>query len=87
MNQETEITTEVFDTGRRGAPLPGCDCVQCFGYCFVNQDVEYRERAEARGELRAAVAEGWHLVAKTNPENDEAVALEGNGEELEIEVC
>lgn len=24
----------VFDNGRRGNPKPGCDCVQCFGYCL-----------------------------------------------------
>lgn len=28
--------TVVFDKGRRGNPLPGCDCVQCFGYCMIN---------------------------------------------------
>ena len=31
------FATEIFDKGRRGNPLPGCDCVQCFGYCMVNQ--------------------------------------------------
>lgn len=24
----------VFDSGRRGNPKSGCDCVQCFGYCL-----------------------------------------------------
>lgn len=30
--------TVVFDKGRRGNPLAGCDCVQCFGYCMINGD-------------------------------------------------
>lgn len=25
-------------TNRRGAPMPGCDCMQCFGYCEKEQD-------------------------------------------------
>ena len=28
---------EMQDNGRRGEPLIGCDCVQCFGYCLVDQ--------------------------------------------------
>lgn len=39
----------VSDNGRRGAPIPGCDCVQCFGYCMVDRDEADRavlERAE-----------------------------------------
>ena len=35
--------TEVYDKGRRGEPLTGCDCVQCFGYCIVDHDVARRE--------------------------------------------
>ena len=27
------------DNGRRGNPKPGCDCVQCFGYCLVDPEV------------------------------------------------
>ena len=34
----------VFDKGRRGNPLPGCDCVQCFGYCFIDGDKADRDR-------------------------------------------
>ena len=30
------------DNMRRGNPLPGCDCVQCFGYCLVDHDVARR---------------------------------------------
>lgn len=33
-----QLATAVFDKGRRGAPRPGCDCVQCFGYCLVDDD-------------------------------------------------
>ena len=35
--------TAVFDKGRRGQPLPGCDCVQCFGYCIIDGDEAIRE--------------------------------------------
>lgn len=35
MNTKT-LATAVFDKGRRGNPLPGCDCVQCFGYCMID---------------------------------------------------
>jgi len=35
-------STVVFDKGRRGNPLPGCDCVQCFGYCLVKGSEEPR---------------------------------------------
>lgn len=34
--------TVVFDKGRRGNPLPGCDCVQCFGYCMIDGDQRQR---------------------------------------------
>lgn len=35
--------TEIFDRGRRGEPMLGCDCMQCFGYCLVDHDVARRE--------------------------------------------
>ena len=38
-----ELTTAVFDNGRRGNPKPGCDCEQCFGYCLVNEDAALRK--------------------------------------------
>jgi len=38
-----DIVSAVFDTGRRGAPRSGCDCVQCFGYCLVDADAAFRE--------------------------------------------
>ena len=40
-----DLATEVFDNGRRGTPKPGCDCIQCFGYCMVDQDAYLRETA------------------------------------------
>lgn len=43
---------EVYDNGRRGEPLSGCDCMQCFGRCLVNPEIRYREtlrRADERG--------------------------------------
>lgn len=42
---------EVTDNGRRGNPLSGCDCVQCFGRCLVDPELRYREglrRADER---------------------------------------
>ena len=40
MQKEHEQVSQVFDCGRRGAPLAGCDCEQCFGYCFGFADLE-----------------------------------------------
>lgn len=39
------LATSVYDNGRRGEPKPGCDCVQCFGYCIINEDQALRDRA------------------------------------------
>lgn len=41
----SELTSAVVDTGRRGEPKPGCDCVQCFGYCLVDADQAARLRS------------------------------------------
>lgn len=38
-----ELASTVFDNRRRGMPRPGCDCVQCFGYCLVDQDEALRD--------------------------------------------
>lgn len=38
--------TEVFDNRRRGEPLIGCDCVQCFGYCLISYALARRELPE-----------------------------------------
>jgi hypothetical protein len=38
-----ELATSVYDNGRRGMPKPGCDCVQCFGYCLVDRDEALRQ--------------------------------------------
>jgi len=35
--------SEVPDNGRRGKPLSGCDCMQCFGRCMVDSEVALRE--------------------------------------------
>jgi len=37
------LTSAVFDNGRRGNPRPGCDCEQCFGYCIVDKDKLHRD--------------------------------------------
>lgn len=47
-------TAEVPDNGRRGAPLPGCDCVQCFGRCMVDQDIALREGLRRSDEMSRA---------------------------------
>lgn len=43
MQKEHEQVSQVFDSGRRGAPLISCDCVVCFGYCCVDRDIAGRE--------------------------------------------
>jgi hypothetical protein len=49
MNSNTieRLASDVIDTGRRGEPRPGCDCMQCFGYCLVDRDEAVRSRALA----------------------------------------
>ena len=44
--------TAVYDKGRRGEPLTGCDCVQCFGYCMVDGDEADRARMARGGDTR-----------------------------------
>lgn len=39
--QQTQRASAVFDNGRRGEPLLGCDCVQCFGYCMLTGDRQH----------------------------------------------
>ena len=41
----SELSSAVVDTGRRGEPKPGCDCVQCFGYCMVDAEQALRLRS------------------------------------------
>lgn len=38
-----ELVSAVVDTGRRGHPKAGCDCLACFGYCMVDREVADRE--------------------------------------------
>lgn len=38
-----ELASAVFDNGRRGAPRPGCDCEQCFGYCHIDRNEVERQ--------------------------------------------
>ena len=45
------IATEVFDRRRRGEPLPGCDCVQCFGYCMIDRETERRDMLRFMDEI------------------------------------
>ncbi len=56
-NSIDSIASAVFDNGRRGNPRPGCDCVQCFGYCMIDADEAIRgtlERAPVRTASPAA---------------------------------
>lgn len=46
-NSIEHLTSAVIDGGRRGNPRPGCDCVQCFGYCLIDNDEAMRERFKA----------------------------------------
>ena len=56
MQKEHEQVSQVFDCGRRGSPLAGCDCRQCFGYCFGFLDYDAAARAlNADRELRHGV--------------------------------
>jgi hypothetical protein len=38
------FSSVVKDTGRRGTPKRGCDCMECFGYCIVQADAAVREQ-------------------------------------------
>ena len=40
---ELPYPTAVFDNRRRGAPVRGCDCIQCFGYCIRDEDKARRD--------------------------------------------
>ena len=42
-NSHDNLTSAVFDNGRRGNPRPGCDCEQCFGYCMIDGDKAVRD--------------------------------------------
>ena len=44
---------EVPDTGRRGEPRLGCDCIYCWGQCIVNHDLARRELPDAEPEAQA----------------------------------
>lgn len=52
------FVSEVFDRGRRGKPLLGCDCVTCFGYCLLDSDAARREEFES-----------WRAVPRLDPED------------------
>lgn len=45
---ELAATEHERDNGRRGEPLPGCDCLRCFGRCSIARNVSIREVAERR---------------------------------------
>lgn len=58
MSERTEESySEVPDNGRRGNPLPGCDCEACFGRCMVNPEVAMREAWRRSDEMSRAVVE------------------------------
>jgi hypothetical protein len=41
----------IRDNGRRGEPLPGCDCMRCFGMCLLDPDLARREIAIRTAEI------------------------------------
>ena len=46
MKSDAKPATEVYDRGRRGEQLLGCDCFQCFGYCLIDREIVRREAVE-----------------------------------------
>lgn len=48
---------EVPDNGRRGEPLPGCDCMRCFGRCMVDPELRVREGLRRATEFERASRE------------------------------
>ena len=58
--QAVAPSTAVFDNGRRGNPLIGCDCAQCFGYCMIDGDDRERIlRAHAEESQRNRLEETY----------------------------
>jgi hypothetical protein len=45
---KNDTPSAVVDNGRRGQPIMGCDCVQCFGYCMIDGEEQQRLRSEAK---------------------------------------
>lgn len=56
-----DLTSAVFDNGRRGEPRPGCDCFQCFGYCLVDKDEAVRSRFQTGSSVEHRPAPGVPL--------------------------
>ena len=56
MDRDEPIASEIFDRGRRGEPLPGCDCFQCFGYCLIDRDAERRDMLRFQEDIAARAA-------------------------------
>lgn len=52
------VASEVFDRGRRGEPLLGCDCVTCFGYCIVDHGLLLREIRISKNDAATLQEEG-----------------------------
>lgn len=46
MKPDLKPASAVFDNGRRGNPLLGCDCVVCFGYCMIDADEAVRAKLQ-----------------------------------------
>jgi len=57
---EARARAHEADNGRRGEPLPGCDCVHCFGRCSIDRDAAMRDmlsRRQPAGPLSAVLDE------------------------------
>jgi hypothetical protein len=57
ITEKEPIASAVYDRGRRGEPLPGCDCMRCFGYCMIDREAERRDMLRFMQDCGIHVAE------------------------------
>jgi len=57
-----DLATSVYDNGRRGSPKPGCDCVQCFGYCIVDAEAAARQLFARSDERKTAALDELEVL-------------------------
>ena len=63
--------SSLTDNGRRGLPMAGCDCEQCFGYCLIDREEEARMFLNI-----SLIAESPEAIARRTGQNkDEAARL------------
>jgi hypothetical protein len=66
-----DFTSAIGDNGRRGEPLPGCDCMRCFGYCMIDAEVRQRDLIARERNAQEDEAESAVLLAKIPASADE----------------